>query len=254
MPVNNMTGFIRNVLKRIILPGTDLFTRRRTALEKNWMSGERNVLDAGFGNGWFSFRAYRSGAKVTAVAIQPVLLTRAREFYNGFLDISESDLNFQNGNLYTFDAGDGQYDEIICYETLEHIRDDEKVCRNIYRWMKPGGVLHLCCPNAEHPRWASEILDEEEKGGHVRYGYTVNSYRELLEPIGYQLEVFEGVGGGFLVFLQEVIQAHARKIFGEPGALLVAMLSIPFIWFDSRNPSMPFSIYVKAVKPGSEKV
>jgi SAM-dependent methyltransferase len=153
-------------------------------------------------------------------------------------------------NLYDVGKLGDRFDEIICYETLEHIRDDRVVCRHFHDLLKPGGILHLCCPNAEHPRWQQEKLDRAERGGHVRHGYTERSYRELLEPLGFRIERFEGIGGPLLVSLQENIQAPVRRWLGEVGAAVVALIGIPFVWFDGRRPKVPFSIYVRAVRGG----
>lgn len=247
-PMPGLLHIDPSLLRYLALPGTDIFTRRRTALEKYWLKGERNVLDAGFGNGWFSYRAFKSGAKVTALAIGPDLVRKAQALYNGFLGIPEDRLRFREMNLYDVVQLDDLFDEVICYETLEHIKDDTAVCQSFRHLLRPGGVLHLCCPNSEHPRWRREILDLTETGGHVRHGYTERSFRDLLEPIGFRIDQVGGVGGAFLVFLQEKVQTPLRRMFGEPGAALVAAFAAPFVALDRRSPAVPFSIYVRAVR------
>ena len=237
-----------NLLRFLALPGTDLFTRRRTSIEQNWKRGERSVLDAGCGNGWFAYRAYRSGASVIALANQSELIAKAKTLYNGYLSIPEDRLRFLEMNLYDLDKINDRFDEIICYETLEHIRDDRRVCEMFYRLLRPNGVLHLCCPNADHPRWKREELDHSEGGGHVRHGYAEQSYRQLLEPLGFRIDRFEGIGGPVLVFLQENLQVPIRRWFGEAGAAAVAAVAIPFVRFDGSSPRVPFSIYVRAVR------
>jgi SAM-dependent methyltransferase len=244
----NLPHIDPSLLRYLALPGTDIFTRRRTGLEKYWLKGARKVLDAGFGNGWFAYRAYKSGATVTAVAIDPNLVRKARALYNGFLGIGEDRLSFSEMNLYDVARLDDTFDEIICYETLEHIRRDESVCRAFWRLLRPGGILHLCCPNAEHPRWRREILDLAEAGGHVRHGYTEQSYRQLLGPIGFRIDRTEGVGGPLLVLLQEKVQAPLRAMFGEPAAAVVAAVGAPLVALDRGDPAVPFSIYVRAVR------
>jgi SAM-dependent methyltransferase len=246
-----MSSFLNidpNVFRYLALPGTDIFTRRRTGLEKYWLRGERKVLDAGFGNGWFSYRAYRGGATVTALAIGPDLVRKARALYNDFLGIPEDRLSFSEMNLYDAAQINETFDEIICYETLEHIRDDEAVCQTFRRLLRLGGILHLCCPNSEHPRWRLEKLDLAESGGHVRHGYTEGSFRDLLEPIGFKIDHVEGVGGAFVVFLQEKVQAPLRRVCGEAAAALVALIAAPFVAMDRASPQVPFSIYVRAVR------
>jgi hypothetical protein len=150
-------------------------------------------------------------------------------------------------NLYEVDKIKDRFDEIVCYETLEHIRDDRRVCSMFRDLLKPNGALHLCCPNAEHPRWQRERLDTSERGGHVRHGYTEQSYRQLLEPVGFRIDRFEGIGGPVLVFLQENLQAPIRRWFGEAGAAVIATIAIPFVRFDCTRPKIPFSVYVRAV-------
>ena len=238
-----------NLIRFLALPGTDIFTRRRTSIEQNWMRGSRRVLDAGFGNGWFAYRACKTGATVTAVANQSELIEKARSLYNGYLGIPETRLKFMEMNLYDVANLEDAFDEIICYETLEHIRNDQLVCQVFHDLLKPGGVLHLCCPNAEHPRWRHEKIDFDETGGHVRAGYTEWGYRALLEPIGFHVERLEGIGGPLLVRLQENVQVPARRWFGEAGAAAAAFIGMPLIWFDVLTPTVPFSIYVRAIRP-----
>lgn len=237
-----------NYLRYVALPGADIFTRRRTALEKYWLKGERKVLDAGFGNGWFSYRAYKSGATVTALAIGASLVGKAESLYNEFLGIPRERLSFREMNLHDAGRLDDTFDEIICYETLEHIGDDRAVCVGFWKLLRAGGVLHLCCPNAEHPRWQREPLDPAEAGGHVRQGYTERTFRDLLEPLGFRIDRVEGVGGPLLVFLQEKVQAPLRRACGEPAAAAVAAIAAPFVALDRPSPPVPFSIYVRAVR------
>src|SRR5438132_9646815 len=115
-------GSLFNWARRALMPGFDLMTRRRVRLRRYWKTGPRTVLDAGSGNGWFSYLAYRSGATVTAVNNVADQVEKATAFYNGWLGIPTARLAFQQLNLYDIDCFPAEsFDEIICYETLEHI-------------------------------------------------------------------------------------------------------------------------------------
>lgn len=245
-----MNSLLANHGRYYLMPGFDLCTRRRVKLQKHWKQGSRDFLDAGSGNGWFSYRAYRSGASVTAVSVTEHEITKAKRFYNEFLEAPEDRLQFHHLNFYQLDSLDKKFDEIICYEALEHVKDDERVARTFFNLLKPGGVLHLCCPNAEHPRWQAEELDHDERGGHVRAGYTLESYKALLEPIGFRLVGNEGVGGPVLS-KAEVALAKIRARIGDVFATPFALMLFPTVWFDSTKAAVPFSIYVKAVKPSN---
>jgi SAM-dependent methyltransferase len=206
-------------------------------------------LDAGSGNGWFSYLAYRSGATVTAISAVSGEIEKAKHFYNDWMGIPDECLSFRELNFYQVESLGLRFDEIICYEALEHVRDDARVVTSFHRLLNPGGVLHLCCPNAEHPRWQAEVLDHEERGGHVRAGYTVQSYRNLLEPIGFEITAVEGVGGP-LLSKAELVLSKTRNRFGDLLSVPLAMLLLPTVWFDGMSATCPFSMYVKANKVG----
>ena len=237
------------------MPGFDLCTRRRVRLKKYWMTGRRRFLDAGSGNGWFAYLAYRSGAVVTAVNFSDDQVKKSRSFYNERLGIREDFLKYECCNLYELAKrhAEEQFTEIICYETMEHIRDDSGVCQQFHGLLAPGGVLHLCCPYARHPRWQAEVLDREERGGHVRAGYTVEAYRALLEPIGFTITHVEGVGGTWLTRAESLLSCMRAK-FGDLLSLPLALLFFPIVWVDKPNLECPYSLYIRAIKQSQPAV
>jgi SAM-dependent methyltransferase len=205
------------------------------------------VLDAGCGNGYFSWLAYRTGARVVAINVDPGQVGKAKSFLIGFKQAAADRLHFEVGNLYGLKNDSRSFDEIICYETLEHILGDKQICQSFYRVLRPGGVLHLCCPNKLHPRHAAEVLDTEEKGGHVRPGYTEEEYRRLLEPIGFKIDAVVGVGNGAL-FRADRLLRRIRARVGDYLALPMLPAFLPVLKLNHLNPAVPFSLYVRATK------
>ncbi len=246
--INSVTFRVRNWLKDLVYPGLDLHTRNRASLCAFWKSGTRDVLDAGSGNGYFAWLAYQSGARVLALNFDEKQVEKAQEFFLGYKKADKARLEFRRFNLYSLSSLDRSFDEIICYETLEHVRGDQEVVREFFRLLRPGGVLHLCCPYSEHPYHASSELDSEEKGGHVRPGYTKEAYERLLAPVGFQLDRFVGIGSAALCHADEFVRAIRHK-FGDAFALPFLPLSLPVVASSSFNPEIPFSLYVRAVKP-----
>jgi len=238
----------KNALRRLLYPGLDLHTRNRASLCRFWRTGPRDVLDAGSGNGYFSWLAYRSGARVVALNFDKGQTDKARDFLVGFLRCDPQRLSLEQRNLYDLDTEERRFDEIICYETIEHIRDDRRIAREFYRLLRPGGRLHLCAPNAEHPRHQAEILDLNEVGGHVRAGYTLQSYRELLEPLGFRIKTTAGIGPWNLYLMDEVLRWFRTRI-GEWSAVPLLILALPLVWTARRDPEAPYSLYVCAEKP-----
>jgi len=239
-----LTHFMRS----LIYPGLDLHVRDRARLAQFWMTGTRDVLDAGSGNGYFSWLAYRSGAHVTAWNYDAGQVEKAREFLVDYSGADPTRLRFEHRNLYELESEDRRFDEIICFEVLEHLRRDEFVLAQFSRVLRPGGVLHLCCPNSEHPRHQAEVLDLHESGGHVRAGYTEAAYRALLSRAGLEVECVVGIGSHGLYVADKLLR-RLRNAAGDIAALPLLPLALPFVWASGLNPPVPFSIYTLARKP-----
>lgn len=243
----NVSTKLKLFTRNLLYPGIDLHTRDRASLCRFWKEGPRDVLDAGSGNGYFSWLAYKSGARVVAINFEESQVEKAREFLVGYRKADPARLRFEQRNLYDLAREERTFDEIICYEVLEHLRDDEMVVKEFYRLLRPGGVLHLCCPYRLHPRHQAEVLDTQETGGHVRPGYTEEDYRKLLVPLGFRLDRVVGIGPKPLYLADEFLRAIRNRL-GDAAALPFVPLAVPLIHVAGRNPTVPFSLYVRAVK------
>ena len=241
---------LREQLKWMLFPGLNLHARLRFKVLPRFFgsangSGQRMVLDAGCGNGMLAYRSYQAGNRVLGISIKEGEIARNRKLFNEYLGISEERLRFKVHNLYDLSVLGMQFDEIICTEVLEHIRNDTDVCRSFHDALKPGGVLHLCCPNAEHPDHVRHHLDEHESGGHVRSGYTLSSYKALLEPIGFQIIGSLGLGGPARQVANKQITAAQEKL-GLAAGMLLFMVTMPMASLGGADPKMPYSLYVRA--------
>jgi SAM-dependent methyltransferase len=194
-----------------------------------------------------TYQSYLRGNRAIGVSIKKGEVERNERLFNGYLSIPENRLSFRVHDLYEVESLGMQFDQIICSEVLEHIRRDEALCHAFWRILKPGGLLHLCCPNAEHPDHVRYPLDPEELGGHVRPGYTAASYRALLEPIGFRLSEPVGLGGPMRQACNKRITAIQESFGLLPGVLFFAMFW-PLQVFDNAHPRVPYSLYVRATK------
>jgi SAM-dependent methyltransferase len=239
---------VRYRIRNLLYPGLDLHTRNRSSLRRFWRSGPRDVLDAGSGNGYFSWLAYQTGARVVAMNYRQEQVEKARDFLIGHKRADPTRLQFERRNLYDLTRETRTFDEVICFEVLEHLRRDREVVTEFYRILRRGGALHLCCPHRLHPRHRGEVLDPQESGGHVRAGYTEKDYRELLEPIGFHIEFLVGIGTPAVYHADRILRMIRNQI-GDWAALPLLPIALPAVWFATLNPRTPFSLYVKAVKP-----
>lgn len=235
-------------LKKLLFPGIDLHTRCRSHFLPRFLwSGEIDTLDAGFGNGALSYAAYKLGNRVLSITNEPLQVEKAQIFFSA-LNTDPERLHFQVCNLYDLPKLNRQFDQIICSETLEHIKNDALITKYFFEILKPGGVLHLCCPFALHPAHNLGRVDGPEDGGHVRDGYTLESYYALLHPLGFEVIKSAGLGSPIVTILDKLIVAIRMRL-GDIAAFPLYLLTLPLQRLDYLNAKVPFSLYVQAIKP-----
>jgi cyclopropane fatty-acyl-phospholipid synthase-like methyltransferase len=234
-------------LKSLVFPGVDLNTRCRARfLPAFFTAGPVETLDAGCGNGALSLPAYRMGNRVLGITLDNDQIQRNRDLF-AMRGTDPDRLQFEICNLYDLHKLDRKFDQIICSETIEHISRDQEVVAAFHSILNPGGVLHLCAPNALHPRYHQGLVNGPENGGHVRDGYTFETYRALLEPVGFRVVDQAGLGTPWLLTLDRSVRSIRNK-FGNLAAMPMFFLVWPLTFFDHLNPKVPLSLYVKAVR------
>ena len=233
--------------KWVLFPGLDPLTRSRYhLLPRFFRRGPVDTLDAGCGNGALSYAAYRLGNRVLGVTKSAEDVAKARELFP-LMGADSDRLRFEVLNLHDLHQLTQQFDQIICFETLEHILDDRLIVRYFHHLLRDGGILHLCCPFAQHPEHRGRFDQTEDAGWHVRDGYTLESYRALLEPAGFRICKHVGIGTPLARWLNRIIMG----IFHRKGPRLAVPLFLvtwPLCLFDYLNPKLPYSLYVLAVK------
>lgn len=243
---------MRDRIKWWLFPGLNLHARLRNRVLPRYFgrstdAHRRDVLDAGCGNGMLAYQSYLRGNRVLGISIKEGEIERDQRLFNGMLGVPKDRLEFRVHNIYELDKIDRKFDEIICTEVLEHIADDDNVCRSFFNALKPGGVLHLCCPNADHPDHAAMHLDEDESGGHVRAGYTEATYRQLLGSVGFDIAEIVGLGGRVRQSINKrITQAQSG---GFLAGLALFLVTWPLHNVDGERADPPYSLYVRAARP-----
>lgn len=242
-------------LKWAIFPGINLHARERFRLVPTHYTAthrqQRLLLDAGFGNGMLSWQAWRRGYRVVGVSLKECEVSGATRQFNERQGIDPTELCFLQHNLYDTEGlrlRFGQFDEIVCADVIEHIRDDVGICQAFRKMLRPGGVLHLTTPNADHPYNASFPLDLHEAGGHVRAGYTRQSLEDLLLPLGFEIEEFRGFGGAIRQGFNKRIK-ETQERYGAWAGVPWFLLSLPFLLNPARSPKPAFSWYIRLKVP-----
>jgi SAM-dependent methyltransferase len=238
----------RAALKRALFPGLDLHTRCRYRYLPRWFrSGPIDTLDAGCGNGALAYAAYRRGNRVLGISVRADEVERNQAYFGSLLPNSDR-LQFHQMNIYDLPTLGRTFDQIVCSETLEHITRDAEVVVSFANLLRPGGILHLCCPFSLHPHNNLGRVNGPEDGGHVRDGYTLETYHCLLKRAGLQIVACGGLGTPLLVKLDRHLSLF-RGQHGDVAAVPLFLAYLPLSMLDRPNPRMPLSLYVQATRP-----
>ena len=121
------------------------FARRaRTLLDYLDLKDGEKVLDCGCGMG-----------------VYMMMMNRLRdvEIYGVDGDVARLDWAEREGvearlssvDIHHLPFADNTFDKVLMSEVLEHIADDRKAMREVFRVLKPGGILALSVPHADYP-------------------------------------------------------------------------------------------------------
>jgi SAM-dependent methyltransferase len=174
-------------------------------------------------------------------------MEKLREFLLGYKKADPARLWIEHYNLYDVSDETRRFNEIICFEVLEHLRRVRDVIKEFYRILRPGGIPHVCCPYRLHPRHQAEVLDLQKTGGHVRPDYTKEDYSDLLETASFQIEEVVEIDIRLVYYADRIMRAIRGRV-GDRLALPLFPSGLEFLRFSKLNPRVPFSLYVRAVK------
>lgn len=221
-------------------------------LRSELRAGALRTLDAGSGSGAFAIYAAERGNVTLGLSLDEAANARAAR-RAAMLGVRR--VGFRNADLRQLDllAPElGAFDQIICFETIEHILDDRKLLADLAALLRPGGRLFLSTPWAGHRPLVGESLSQVEDGGHVRWGYTAEQLAGLLADAGLEVISQKYLSGIVSQFITNVSRRLAG-VAGERGAwVLTAPLRL-FLWLDrplTRMLGHPWlAIGVVGIKP-----
>lgn len=196
-------------------------------LRKYLRSGYLRTLDAGCGSGSFSLYATKRGNNVTGISFDESNNVKARVRADV---LKLKNVQFIQGDLRKLDsiAGDlGQFDQIICFETIEHIINDKKLLHDLVGMLVVGGQILITAPYIKHVRMANESISQIENGGHVRWGYSHEELGDILKNEGTQIVKSDYVSG----FVSQHIIRAERFVSGYLPAKIAWLIIFPLRFF-----------------------
>jgi 2-polyprenyl-3-methyl-5-hydroxy-6-metoxy-1,4-benzoquinol methylase len=211
--------------RSLLIHGDPSVLDRWLWLRRHLRRGAARTFDAGCGNGGFSIYAARVGNDVVAASFSPGeqedVRRRASSLGVTGIELRTLDLRALDGHL----ASLGRFDQIICFETIEHVNADEDLVRSLVTMLEPQGRLLLSAPyDAHHPLYSEESRPSAvEDGSHVRYGYSQERLRQIAQAAG--LEV---VSEGFVTgFVSQKLTNLMRRLTGRIGLAAAWLVVLP---------------------------
>jgi 2-polyprenyl-3-methyl-5-hydroxy-6-metoxy-1,4-benzoquinol methylase len=227
---------VRNLLVRLlgwralILQSDPPTWDRWRWVESHLHDGGR-VLDAGSGSGGFTMYAAVRGHETVGLSFDDEAnrLARRRAMLLGIDRVRFQTVDLRYLERY---AGElGEFDQILCLETIEHLQNDAKLVTDLAGLLAPGGRLLLTTPFAGHRPLVGETVSATEDGGHVRWGYTVAELIALFEHAGLRIESCAPLSGAMCQWLTNLSRRLARLVGVRAAWVLTAPLR-PLVLFD----------------------
>lgn len=211
--------------RALLVHGDPCVLDRWLWLRRHLRKGPVRTFDAGCGNGAFSIYATLEGNKVVAASFsqreQDDAERRAAQVGATGIDFHLLDLR----ELADHADSLGTFDQIICFETIEHLSDDSGLVNTLAGMLVAGGSLLLTTPFVDHHRLYTEELHPSpvEDGSHVRYGYSQQQLRSIADDAGLAV-VSEGFVSGVV---SQLLTNLMRRLTARFGVAVAWVLLLP---------------------------
>lgn len=133
---------------------------------KPYLENCHDILDIGCGVGTMDFYLASKGKKITGIEISSNAISIAKKnakLLNVSKNIDFIAAEFPNKIL------NKKYDLVIFSEVIEHLENDNKALRDIWRVLKLNGILVITTPSKNAPLYRMGLLDKFDKSvGHLR--------------------------------------------------------------------------------------
>lgn len=222
---NKLSKHIQIKLKKLLDSVGDMSLKRRARriIEELNPRQDEKIVDLGCGTGYYLFLLSSLGVKLQLTGFD----YDEKALDEAGTSLSKRDIEFVSGDLHKMPFKDSSFDKAVASEVLEHVKDDGKVLKEIYRILKPNGVLVISVPSQNYPlfwdpiNWILQHLFHTHIksgffsgfwSGHLRL-YNLGELKRKFESVGFAVEEAEELTFWCLPFNHYLVNVVARLLY-----------------------------------------
>ncbi len=236
-------------LERMTRNEADMAFKKRVRTIFEWVDPQDDslILDMPCGRGFYlnMFR-YATQSHIIGAELDWDVIQKAQA------NVGHLDVPLHNANIYSLPYANHTFDAVILSEVLEHLDDDVNALKEVYRVLKPDGVVVITVPNANYPFWWDPINKTLETifKTHIQHGvfagiwanhvrlYTLPQLRNAVTGGGFTIEAERSFTHHSFPFIHNLVYGIGKPLL-ERGALPKQMATAANrITFDDNKGSL----------------
>ncbi len=225
-----LSKHIDNRLEKLLVNTGDMALKRRARriIEDLDPKNGDKILDVGCGDGYYLHLLSNLGLKLKLAGVDfdlNALASARKNLRKEKTSLVQADL------MRNLPFSDNSFDKVVMSEVVEHLPNDVKGLKEVYRVLKPGGVLCLSVPNATYPLLWDPVnwVLEHFLNTHIRKGFWAgiwNQHLRLYRPLqikkvikkaGFGVSKVESLTFWCLPFNHHIVNFGARLLAGKRG-------------------------------------
>ncbi|MGQ9849435.1 MAG: methyltransferase domain-containing protein [Aggregatilineaceae bacterium] len=219
-----------NLIQHMTRNEADMAFKKRVRTIFEWVppADEARILDCACGRGFYlNMYRYVSRCALVGLELDAEIIRKAQRNVGHLPGIT-----LTRGNIYALPFPADYFDGVILSEILEHIEDDVAGLREVWRVLKPDGVVAITVPHANYPflwdpiNWTLErVFHTHIRRGplagiwanHVRL-YRREQLRAAVEQAGFVVEAERSFTHYSFPFIHNLVYGLGKPLL-ESGLL-----------------------------------